>query len=82
MSPVYTRGPGGNPQKNTFRVGGRVKSVDISLQGTDVNDENTRGDRREQKRRKRRRMRVVGRSVRLLQEIIRRRSEKLRGKGR
>ena len=37
----------------------------------------TRGERREEKRRKRRKMRVVGRGVRVLQEIIRRRAEKL-----
>ena len=35
----------------------------------------TKGERREAKRRNRRKMRVVGRSVRLLQEITRRRSE-------
>ena len=38
----------------------------------------TKGERREEKRNSRRKMRVVGRSVRLLQEIIRRRAEKLR----
>ena len=37
----------------------------------------TRGERREKKRRKRRKMRVVGRGVRVLQEIIRRHAEKL-----
>ena len=36
----------------------------------------TRGERREQKRRSRRKMRVVGRSVRLLMDIVRRRSER------
>jgi hypothetical protein len=41
----------------------------------------TKGERREAKRRKRREMHVVGRSVRLLQEIIRRRSEKARKAG-
>ena len=41
-------------------------------------DEETKGERREAKRRKRRKMHVVGRSVRLLQEIIRRRAEKAR----
>jgi hypothetical protein len=40
----------------------------------------TKGRRREEKRRKKRKMHVVGRSVRLLQEIVRRRAEKLRGK--
>jgi hypothetical protein len=40
----------------------------------------TRGKRREEKRRKMRKMRVVGRSVRLLQEIVRRRAERLREK--
>ena len=41
----------------------------------------TKGERREQKRRRRRKMRVVGRSVRALQDIIRRRAEQFR-KGR
>ena len=40
----------------------------------------TKGDRREAKRKKRRKMRVVGRSVRLLQDIILRRAERLRRK--
>ena len=43
-------------------------------------DDNTRGERREGKLRKRHKIRVVGRSVRLLQEIIRRRAEKIRKK--
>ena len=34
----------------------------------------TKGERRERKRRKKREMRVVGRSVRVLQDIIRRRA--------
>ena len=42
-----------------------------------MNEPETKAERREQKRRKRRRMKVAGRSVRVLQEIIRRRSEKL-----
>ena len=42
----------------------------------------SKGERRERKRRKRREMKVVGRSVRVLQEIIRRRAEKLRGNNR
>ena len=42
----------------------------------------SKGERRERKRRKRREMKVVGRSVRVLQEIIRRRAEKLRGNSR
>jgi hypothetical protein len=45
-----------------------------------VNEHETKSERREQKRRKRRKMMVAGRSVRLLQEIIRRRSEKLSDK--
>ena len=40
----------------------------------------TKGERREAKRRKIRKMRVVGRSVRLLQEIIMRRAAKVRKK--
>ena len=42
-----------------------------------VNEHETKAERRDQKRRKRGKMMVAGRSVRLLQEIIRRRSEKL-----
>ena len=42
-----------------------------------MDESETKGERRDEKRRKRRRMKVAGRSVRLLQEIIRRRSEKL-----
>jgi len=45
-----------------------------------VDEQNTKGERREEKRKKRRKMLLVGRSVRLLQEIIRRRAERLRGK--
>ena len=43
-----------------------------------MDEDKTRGKRREEKRRKRRKMRVVGRSVRVLQDIIMRRAEKLR----
>ena len=43
-----------------------------------MDDHKTKGERREAKRRKRGQMGVVGRSVRLLQEIIRRRAERLR----
>ena len=43
-------------------------------------ERDTKGERREAKQRKRRKMRVVGRSVRLLQDIIRRRAEKARKK--
>ncbi len=39
-------------------------------------DLETRGQRRENKRRKKRKMRIVGRSVRILQEIIRQRTQK------
>ena len=45
----------------------------------DETDE-TKGERRERKRRKRREMRVVGRSVRQLQDIIRRRAKEVDGK--
>jgi hypothetical protein len=41
-----------------------------------MSEEETKGERREAGRRKRRKMRVVGRSVRALQDIIRRRAEK------
>jgi hypothetical protein len=40
----------------------------------------TKGERREAKHDKRRKMRVVGASVRVLQDIIRRRAESLRKK--
>jgi hypothetical protein len=40
-----------------------------------MEDRETKGERRDDKQRKRRKMRVVGRSVRLLQQIIRRKSE-------
>ena len=43
-----------------------------------MSEEETRGDRREASRRKRGKMRVVGRSVRALQDIIRRRAQKAR----
>ena len=42
-------------------------------------DLETRGQRRENKRRKKRKMRIVGRSVRILQEIIRQRTQKMLG---
>ena len=47
-----------------------------------MSEEETRGERRETSRRKRRKMRVVGRGVRALQDIIRRRAEKVRKEGR
>ncbi len=40
----------------------------------------TKGERRERKRRKKREMRVVGRSVRVLQDIIRRRAREADGR--
>ena len=40
-----------------------------------MEDQDTKGQRRDDKRRKRRKMRVVGRSVRLLQQIIKRKSD-------
>ncbi len=43
--------------------------------------EDTKGERREAKRRKRRSMRVVGRSVRVLQDIIRRKAQRARKEG-
>ena len=46
-----------------------------------MEERETKGERRQQKRRKRRGMRVVGRSVKLLQQIILRRAEKLKDKG-
>ncbi len=46
----------------------------------DGEERDTKGERREAKRRKRRKMWVVGRSVRRLQEIIRRRAERARKK--
>ncbi|MBI4298350.1 MAG: hypothetical protein HY666_01130 [Chloroflexi bacterium] len=44
-----------------------------------MDEPKTKGEQREKKRERRRRMRVVGRSVRLLLDIIRRRAEKLKG---
>jgi len=43
-----------------------------------MEEDKTRGERREEKRKKRRKMRVAGRSVRLLQDIIRRRAGAIR----
>ncbi len=43
--------------------------------------EDTKGERREAKRRKRRAMRVVGRSVRVLQDIIRRKAQRVGTEG-
>ena len=45
-----------------------------------MDEEKTKGQRRDAKRWRRRKMHVVGRSVRLLQEIIRRRADSLRNK--
>ena len=45
-----------------------------------MDEHQTRGERREARRRKRRKMRVSGRSVRTIQEIIRRRAERIAGK--
>ena len=45
-----------------------------------MDEDKTEGRMREDKRRRRRRMRVVGRSVRLLQDIILRRAQKMRKK--
>lgn len=44
---------------------------------TENGDRTTKGERRERKRRKRGKMGVSGRSVRMLQDIIRRRSEEI-----
>jgi len=43
-----------------------------------MEERDTRGERREQKRKSRRKMRVIGKSVRLLLEMVRRRAEKLK----
>ena len=43
-----------------------------------MDEPKTKGERREGKRRNRRKMRIVGRSLMLLQDIIRRRAERLR----
>ncbi len=45
-----------------------------------MSEDGTKGERREAKRRKRRSMRVVGRSVRVLQDIIRREADRARKK--
>ncbi len=41
-----------------------------------MEESSTKGERRERRRTSRRKMRVIGRSVRLLLEIVRRRAEK------
>lgn len=43
-----------------------------------MNEYKTKGEKRESKRRKRRNMRVSGRGVRVIQDIIKRRAEKIR----
>ena len=45
-----------------------------------MNDGDTKGERRERKRQKRSKMRVVGTSVRTLQNIIKKRADRLRKK--
>ena len=50
------------------------------VDGVGMDESRTKGERREYKRRNRRKMKVVGRSVRLLQEIIRKKAEKIRKK--
>ena len=50
------------------------------VDGVDMDESRTKGELREYKRRNRRKMKVVGRSVRLLQEIIRKKAEKIRKK--
>lgn len=45
-----------------------------------MDERETKGERREDKRHKRRKMRVVGAGVRVLQDIIRRRAEKIKKK--
>ena len=59
-------------------VGDKGTSTGITV----TDDHKTKSERREEKRRSRGKMRVVGRSVRLLQEIIRRRAEQLQRKRR
>ena len=46
--------------------------------GSVLDDEKTKGERREEKTRRKRNMRVVGRNVKLLQDIINRRAKRLR----
>ena len=43
-----------------------------------MEQDNTKGERREQKRRKRREMKVVGKSVQTIQQILRKRAEDAR----
>ncbi|MCH7706223.1 MAG: hypothetical protein IIB33_04175 [Chloroflexi bacterium] len=43
-----------------------------------MEERDTRGERRERRRRARRSMRVVGRSVRLLLDVARRRAERIK----
>ncbi len=48
------------------------------LVGADMEERTTKGESREGKRRKRRKMRVVGRSVKALQDIIMRKAKDAR----
>ena len=52
--------------------------MESDSKGHMVHEGETKGEKRERKRKKRREMRVVGRSVRLLQQIILRRAQKAR----
>lgn len=46
-----------------------------------VEEPDTRGERRQRKRQSRRKMRVAGRGVRLLLDIVRRRAQRIKGDG-
>ena len=59
---------------------GFCECVCNSYRGSVLDDEKTKGERREEKTRRKRNMRVVGRSVKLLQDIINRRAKRLRKK--
>ena len=64
------------PHKLYFLPSHRERNEDsIPPQLRIMEDQDTKGQRRDDKRRKRRKMRVVGRSVRLLQQIIKRKSD-------
>ena len=49
-------------------------------EGTGMEEHFTKGERREEKKGKRRKMRVVGRNIRLLMDIIRSRAQKAKRK--
>ena len=74
---LYLKDGGPWPGTWSDRLTGRVSFRKLA---GPMDEHKTRGERREARRRKRRKMRVSGRSVRTIQEIIRRRAERIAGK--